>query len=872
MNMKRFLNPISRGLPALIVIGLLAMFCFPLVVPIAGAVTAPVFTRTLPGENLAPGDTFDVTVAVTANADEFGVGVGDLTPSTPSDWLVTANPSWCSPATNPNGGGSWMYGGATPGKYDMTWVGVTWDSGTNFSFLYRVTVPSNTPAGTYSFGCGMGGCTYGGGGVMTVAIGGNSQVEVRADDVWVDDDWENQGDVDAYDASLVWLYNAFNTTQDGIDNVAGSTVHVLPGTYNESPVINSSLTLLGAQANVEPVGGGRTGGESTINGTINIYADDVVVNGFEIPNQHDAIVGRNNRALHQNVQMLYNYIHSNVGGAVGINLICDNPAVATTTFKDYVVSHNYISLSVSDRAAIGLNANTPDTTKNYVYDGLELSYNEITAPSAHGICIFGLKDIYSLNDPVVEHNYIHDCWRGLYLINMTNADINNNEIEYCGTEAACIVVFGGTFADNILRSGDPIYTNSYCLSLFGTQFGSAGSHNVSFTGNDIYYNGCSAKPANGARVYSDGNDLSTIAFTHNNFYDGSANATAVAVRNYNAGTDLDTELNWWGDASGPYNAPLNPGGLGGGVTDDVDFEPWLMSQWSSTDTSETSTEDLDEGDTVTAGAASATAKSGSGVVTVAEYLENPSGSSFYGDTGTYIDVYVPSPTDIDELLIKLYYDEGDLDPDVDEDTLAMYWWDGDDWSRCSSTGVETAADYIWARITGGSFPSIDDLSGTFFGGGALEPEEEEEEAAAAGLLVLPESASFVASYMKVSPQQVLPGQEVEISINIANHGGESGSHNVALFINGYVEQSQTVSVSPGSARLVVFRISKTVPGTYQVSMEGAQGQFTVLDISESTAQPATSGGLGTAGIVTIVIIVLALIVAIVFIFRSTSRP
>jgi len=128
--------------------------------------------------------------------------------------------------------------------------------------------------------------------------------------------------------------------------------------------------------------------------------------------------------------------------------------------------------------------------------------------------------------------------------------------------------------------------------------------------------------------------------------------------------------------------------------------------------------------------------------------------------------------------------------------------------------------------------------------------------------------------MKVSPQQVLPDQEVEISINIANHGGESGAHNVALFINGYVEQSQTVSVSPGSARLVVFRISKTVPGTYQVSMEGAQGQFIVLDISESTAQPAATGGggLGTAGIVTIVIIVLALIVAIVFIFRSTSRP
>jgi len=146
--MKRFLNPISRGLPALIVIGLLAMFCFPLAVPAVGGISCPSFTRTLPGEHLAPGDTFDVTVTVTANDDEFGVGVDDFTPSTPSTWAVTANPSWCSPATNPNGGGSWMYGGSTPGEYDMTWVGVAWDNGTNFSFRYRVTVPSDTPAGT----------------------------------------------------------------------------------------------------------------------------------------------------------------------------------------------------------------------------------------------------------------------------------------------------------------------------------------------------------------------------------------------------------------------------------------------------------------------------------------------------------------------------------------------------------------------------------------------------------------------------------------------------------------------------------------------------------------------------------------------------
>ncbi len=37
------------------------------------------------------------------------------------------------------------------------------------------------------------------------------------------------------------------------------------------------------------------------------------------------------------------------------------------------------------------------------------------------------------------------------------------------------------------------------------------------------------------------------------------------------------EDNWWGDASGPYHATLNPSGLGDSVSDNVDFDPWLTS-------------------------------------------------------------------------------------------------------------------------------------------------------------------------------------------------------------------------------------------------------------------------------------------------------
>ena len=89
--------------------------------------------------------------------------------------------------------------------------------------------------------------------------------------------------------------------------------------------------------------------------------------------------------------------------------------------------------------------------------------------------------------------------------------------------------------------------------------------------------------------------------------------------------------------------------------------------------------------------------------------------------------------------------------------------------------------------------------------------------------VPPEPASFSASYLYISPPQVLPNQQVEVSINIANHGGETGSHTVALYTNGNLEDSRTVGVSPGSTQNVVFRVTKATPGTYKVLLEGQRG-------------------------------------------------
>ncbi|HHH79986.1 MAG TPA: hypothetical protein ENL13_03695 [Thermoplasmatales archaeon] len=44
-------------------------------------------------------------------------------------------------------------------------------------------------------------------------------------------------------------------------------------------------------------------------------------------------------------------------------------------------------------------------------------------------------------------------------------------------------------------------------------------------------------------------------------------------------TEVNATLNWWGDASGPYNSTVNPTGLGDNVTGNVNFSDWLNYEW-----------------------------------------------------------------------------------------------------------------------------------------------------------------------------------------------------------------------------------------------------------------------------------------------------
>ena len=178
------------------------------------------------------------------------------------------------------------------------------------------------------------------------------------------------------------------------------------------------------------------------------------------------------------------------------------------------------------------------------------------------------------------------------------------------------------------------------------------------------------------------------------------------------GVTVDATQNWWGDASGPYHESLNPGGMGNGVSDNVDFEPWLESEIVAA-----KTETVTGGGTVYAKEEADTEVDvdGTATVTVFRYPANPGGALPTDFIPLkYIDVYVPDTSAVTEIEIRLYYTDNELSDEgiEDESLLQLLWWDGAEWKEYSLTEVNTESNYVWGKIrTEGTEPSLDFLEG-----------------------------------------------------------------------------------------------------------------------------------------------------------------
>ncbi len=151
-----------------------------------------------------------------------------------------------------NGAFSGSYGANGPGTPDEDWQATSY-AVVALNALNPVTYATEIAHGTYWTAAtqqlASGGWVYGNDSHYP-AVGGENLSAMSlggpADEVWVDDDWTNQADVDGSPyAGLVWGYDAFGDIQTAINNVGNSTVNVLNGTYYTTLNIYQDLTLIG---------------------------------------------------------------------------------------------------------------------------------------------------------------------------------------------------------------------------------------------------------------------------------------------------------------------------------------------------------------------------------------------------------------------------------------------------------------------------------------------------------------------------------------------------------------------------------------------------------------------------------------------------
>ena len=111
-------------------------------------------------------------------------------------------------------------------------------------------------------------------------------------------------------------------------------------------------------------------------------------------------------------------------------------------------------------------------------------------------------------------------------------------------------------------------------------------------------------------------------------------------------------------------------------------------------------------------------------------------------------------------------------------------------------------------------------------------------------------ADFRLSNLEINPTEVNTGENVVVTANLVNAGGTQGSYTAELKINGVTEQSEELIIPAGADYMLVFKISKDLPGTYVVTLGDLSDWYVVNELStpENVSPPCPpSGGCGPGG-------------------------
>ncbi len=128
----------------------------------------------------------------------------------------------------------------------------------------------------------------------------------------------------------------------------------------------------------------------------------------------------------------------------------------------------------------------------------------------------------------------------------------------------------------------------------------------------------------------------------------------------------------------------------------------------------------------------------------------------------------------------------------------------------------------------------------------------------------PAPAKFNVGKLTITPSQAKTNQAVNVSVNVANTGGTSGSYTLDLKVNGVSRSTKQVTIAAGKSQTVDFTVTEAQPGTYTVDIAGQRTSFVVV----GTGAPLKGGGL--IAVVIAAVLVLATVVVLLLSFRRRA--
>ena len=443
----------------------------------------------------------------------------------------------------------WVIAGA-----NMTFTGNTWGIGANANYL-DIAILSGTPAAYYTDLPAIGAANNG------AAIEDQRPASPLLSMVYV-----NAAAVAGGNGTVTAPYR---TIAEGVSRVmTAGTVNVAAGGYTDALAISKPLTLLGPQANVQPVAGGRAGGEAVLTLTnvdhpLQIVSDNVTVNGFEITGFFygpEIQLAATANAQRSNVAITHNYVHSDrcwTGFVVGESVGSGNKnASGNCTVSDVTISDNIIDINTNNRPGYTYNRAFSFTTGfPRLYGTNSITYRNVTIDS-NSVTFSGPNGPNTASETAILAGGGTNSAEAEF--RFENFRLTDNQFANFRTVMNAMNVFGGEISGNTIQNvrggfyvnlvgtvedpvvfADNVFENvqtGYALDLAGDAYAPQEDAYVEISGNTFNYNQfaySSLYPA----VWLDPNvNAPTIVMTRNSFLMGSANAAPAPALQNDSGT------------------------------------------------------------------------------------------------------------------------------------------------------------------------------------------------------------------------------------------------------------------------------------------------------------------------------------------------